>query len=300
MIKYIILLICYFLAEPVLADGLTGPQNAEMLAMVRTLNHCSMAFRGIMMQQMLVEANFAAERLKLPTRYPICATDICGSHISWPWDCVMHPGANRFPGTLFPDTIYGEHIFDSNISRESRLQALKVGPYGYINNATYQFGFDYGRLCHIMRLSLMEPYVEYYAHDLDKLVGKPSLIYTNDAYQMATQWLSAIDVDMSRVNKLKWVVNQLHYLPKGATNTVTLPLFYVDFGSKHYPASGNLVAFDKPLITVEILGTTKELQELLINDESFCGRPVLLVTNMYELINTTNRPIRPSKDKSGP
>jgi hypothetical protein len=151
-----------------------------------------------------------------------------------------------------------------------------------------------------MRLSLGEYRVEYYAHDLDKLVGKPSLIDTNDAHQLAAQWLSAIDVDMGEVNELKWVVNQLHYLPKGSTNPVTLPLFYVDFGSRHYPAIGNLVAYDKPLITVEILGTTKELQELLINDESFCGRPVLLVTNMYELINTTNRPIRPSKDKSGP
>jgi hypothetical protein len=283
------------LIQTVLAEQLTGPQNAEMLEMVKILNHSSIAFRQTVKQQMLVEANFAAERLKLPTRYPISASDICDSHISWPWNCVMHPGANRFPGTMFPETVYGEHIFDSSIPREERLRALKIGLAGYISNINYQFGFDYGKLCHILRLSLTEPHVEYYAHDLDKLVGKPSLIDTNDAYQLASQWLAAIDVDITAVNKLKWTVNQLHYLAKGATNAVNLPLFYVDFGSKHYPAIGNLVAYDKPLLSVEILGTTKELQEILINDESFCRRPILLVTNVYELINTPIQTIRPSK-----
>lgn len=293
----IILLLWSFLVQPVMADGLTGPQNDEMLSMVKSLNHSSMAFRVAMTQQMLLEANYAAERLKLPTRYPICSADIRDVFVAGPWTCVMHPGANRFPGTMFPDTVYGEHIFDSSIPRKSRLQSLKVGLFGRISNANYEFGFDYGRLCHVMRLSLTESSVEYYAHDLDKLVGKPSLIGTNGAYQLATQWLSAIDVDMPEVNKLKWVVNQLHYLPKGTTNAVTLPLFYVDFGSRHYPAIGNLVAYDKPLLTVEILGTTKELQELLINDESFCRRPVLLITNVYELTTITNQTIGHSNNK---
>jgi hypothetical protein len=106
------------------------------------------------------------------------------------------------------------------------------------------------------------PQVERYAHNLDALIGKPSLIDTNGAYQLATQWLAAVDVDMAAVGKLKWTVNQLHYKAKGATNYVTLPLYYVDFGNEHYPASGNLQAFDEPLVSVEVLGTTKELQDL--------------------------------------
>jgi hypothetical protein len=288
MIKNLIsLLVCYFLAQTVWADSeLTGSQFSELMEMAKTINHRSMAFRGTVMQKMLVEANFTADRLKLPTRYPIRMTDICDNHIASPWSCVLHQGTNRLP-----DTVYGAQIFDTSIPRESRLRALKIGLYGYIDNANYEFGFESGRLHNVMRLS--EPNVEYYAHDLDKLIGKPSLIDTNGAYNLATRWLTAMDIDMAALTKLKWTVNQLHYLPRGATNAVILPLFYVDFGSKYYPASGNQKAFDKPLISVEILGTTKELQDLQIYDSSYSRRPQLLITNAFDLVNTPNQSVEP-------
>jgi hypothetical protein len=132
-------------------------------------------------------------------------------------------------------------------------------------------------------------------HDLTELVGKPSLIDTNDAYRMATQWLAAIDVDIEAVKKLKGSVNQLRYSPAGTTKMIALPLFYVDFGSKRYPASGNLKASDKPLISVEILGTTKELQDLEIHDLSLSDRPPLLITNIFDLISTPSQTMEPVK-----
>ena len=98
------------------------------------------------------------------------------------------------------------------------------------------------------------------------------------------QW----SIDITALEKLKWTVNQLHYLARGATNAVTLPLYYVDFGSKHCPASGNLKASDEPLISVEVLGTTKELQDLVINDSSLSRRPLLLITNAFELIQASD------------
>ena len=146
---------------------------------------------------------------------------------------------------------------------------------------------------------MSEHAVEYYARNLDELVGKPSLIDTNGAYQLATQWLAAVDVDVAALEKASGPlikgghsINQLHYLVQGATNAVTLPLFYVDFGSKHYPASDNLKAFDKPLVSVEVLGTMKELQELEINDPSFSHRPLLLITNALDLICTPDPPVK--------
>ncbi|MBU6408841.1 MAG: hypothetical protein KGR98_00510, partial [Verrucomicrobia bacterium] len=201
-----------------------------------------------------------------------------------PWFCHIE-GTNHFPVSTF-----GTNIYDAHIPREARLRALEFGPKGYIETTNFQFGFYNGTLSHVMRLSAHQ--VERYANNLDGLVGKPSLIDTNGAYQFATQWLAAVDVDVVDLNKLKWDVHQLRYLPRHATNSVLLPIYYVDFGNKHYPAIGNLQAFDAPLVSVEVLGTTKELQDLRINvnDLSLSRRPLLLITNALDLIRAPNPP----------
>jgi hypothetical protein len=265
------------LANSAWADyELTGSQNAEMLALVTNINHGGLAFRAVLVTRMLEEANWAADRLKHPTKRPIQALDIQDDYISPPGFSVLH-GTNRFP-----DTVYGNKIFNSDIPREARLRALKVGLSGRIDTANFEFGFGEGRLLHVLRLGA--PNEERYANHLDDLVGKPSLINDAQAHELATQWLAAVEVDMTALGKLKWTVNQLHYLPNGATNAETLPLYYVDFGNKHYPANGNLKAFDKPLVSVEILGTTKELQEYTIAyDPDISRRPLLLVTNVADL-----------------
>jgi len=287
MIKHFILsFVCCVLAQTAWADSeLTEAQSAERLSLVTNINHgVGLTYRAAVIQRMLAEANWAAARLKLPTKRPIQVTDVQDDYICAPWFSVLH-GTNRFP-----DTIFGSHIFDPDIPREQRVRALKIGLYGRIDTMNFEFGFDQGRLLHVQRLS--EPTVEYYARNLDDLIGKTSLIDTNGAYQLATQWLAAVDVDMAALSKLKWTVNQLHYLARGATNAVTLPLYYVDFGTKHYPASGNLHAFDEPLVSVKILGTTKELIELHILDNSFCRRSPLLVTNALDLIRTPNPSVK--------
>jgi hypothetical protein len=246
-----------------------------------------MAYRAAMMQKMLEEANYFADRLNLPTVRPIQITDIKYPFVAQPWFSIIRDDST-VPNVIV--SRFGTNIFNSNIPREQRLRSLEIGALGTIETTNFEFDFYDGRLREAMRLS--EHRVEYYAHDLETLVGKPSLIDTNGAYQLAIQWLAAVDVDMAALAKLKWTVNQLHYLPKGATNAVTLPLYYVDFGSKHHPASHNLKAFDQPLISVEVLGTTKQLQDLIINDLTFSRRPLLLITNALELIQMSNPPLK--------
>lgn len=260
----------------------TPEQRAEMTALLTNLNHgAKLAWRAAVVQKMLEEANWTAARLNLPLKRPIQAIDIRDEYISSPWFSLLHDT------NWFPDTVFGTHICDTNIPREQRLQALKVGTSGRINAANFEFGFEQGRLCRITRMDDSE--TEYYARRLDELVGKPSLIDTNGAYQLATQWLAAVDMDMPALNKLKWTVNQLHYKARGATNYVTLPLYYVDFGNRHYPAHGNLHAYDESLVSVEILGTTKELQDLEFTHElSLSRRPLLLITNILELNRIPN------------
>jgi hypothetical protein len=41
--------------------------------------------------------------------------------------------------------------------------------------------------------------------------------------------------------------------------------------------------FDEPMVHVEILGTTKELQDITIHNGAFSRRPLLLITNALDL-----------------
>jgi hypothetical protein len=249
----------------------------EALMVISNINHPSLAFRREVISRMLEEANYFAERLKLPTPHPIQMTDIRYTFVSPPWYCVINE--TEFP--YWPATIFTNKIFDSSIPREQRLRAIKFGVRGTIETTNFFFSFERGRLWEVERLSEHE--VKRYAHNLDDLVGKPSLIDTNGAYQLATQWLASVNVDVTALERqFPHSVNQLHYQPRGATNAVVLPLYYVDFGL-------NPIHRDSP-VEVEILGTTKELQELIINDLSFSRRPLMPITNALELIRTPNPP----------
>lgn len=272
---------------------LTTAQRTEMYAMVADVNIPSLAWRMAVMQRMITEANFFVSRLHLPSQPPIQLSDVVYAYIPPPWFCLIE----RPDG--FPASTFGTNIYDAHIAREARLRALEFGPKGYIETTNFQFGFYNGTLSHVMRLRAHQ--VERYANNLDELVGKPSLINNDGAYQLATQWLAAVDVNMVALNKLKWSVHQLRYLPHHATSSVLLPIYYVDFGNKHYPAIGNIHAFDVPLVSVEVLGTTKELQDLRINvnDLSVSRRPLLLITNALNIIRTPNPPIEQFKKLSG-
>lgn len=258
------------------------PQMREADMMIIYVNGGSgqLAYRAAAMNKLLEEANSFADKLQLPTKRPIEISDIQYPIIFPPWENIVR----KWDHNDLPDTVFSNRIYDTSIPREERLRALKFGADGVLETTNFFFSFRHEKLGEVMRLDGHEN--ERYSRRLEELIGKPSLIDTNGAYQLATQWLAAVDIDMAALNKLKWTVNQLHYKTLGATNYVTLPLFYVDFGNKHYPASGNLHAFDEPLVSVEVLGTTKELQDLEIKDLSFSRRPLLLITNALDLIRT--------------
>jgi hypothetical protein len=272
-------------AIPTQAD-VTETQEKEFLAMVHSINHPTLAYKAEEMKRMLVEANVFSERLKLPTARPININDVLYPHVSPPWFGIIQDSELPY----FPATCFSNSIYNSEIPREQRLQALQFGVRGTIETTNFFFSFLQGKLCDVERLGSHN--AEYYSDRLDQLVGKPSLIDTNDAFQLATQWLAAVDADMPALRKLTWTVNQLHYKAKGASNAVTLPLYYVDFGSKHYRfAPGSpMKDFDQPQVTVEILGTTKQLQEMRFIDLSLAGRPTLILTNGLELVRITNAP----------
>ena len=102
----------------------------------------------------------------------------------------------------------------------------------------------------------------------------PSLIDKEQAYQLTTQWLSAVFIDVPALDKkFKVRVTQpFHYNLPNSNNKEVLPVYEVKWGEEGHPA-----------INVTILGPTKELMRLDINDLSFSKRPSLVIPNADEL-----------------
>lgn len=267
---------------------MTQAQGREEMAMVAEVNHLMIAYRAAVIQKMLAEANYFADRLRLPTPRPIRLADIRDAWVAHPWFGIIDEHYPPYLGYL-PKTVFSTNIYNGNIPRETRLRALKFGVEGWIETTNFQFSFYQGSLRDVMRLDA--PNMERYAQRLDQLVGKPSLIDTNGAYQLATQWLAAVDVNVTALEKqYPPSVNQLSYLPRGASNAVILPLYYVDFGLRP-------IHRESP-VEVEILGTTKELQELSVangyvgSDVPYDHRPLLIITNALDLVRTPNPPLK--------
>jgi hypothetical protein len=155
--------------------------------------------------------------------------------------------------------------------RKSFIRPPKLGFGGMIETTNFAFGiYKEGKLWTVINRN---KHIERF--DLYKEWAKtPSIIDTNRAHQLGTQWLSAVSVDVPALErKFKLNVGQaFFYDPPGSTNKTILPIYDVKWGAEEYPA-----------VHVKILGTTKELMELTMNDLSFSRRTPLIVTNAAEL-----------------
>jgi hypothetical protein len=287
--------LCLVSAPKLGADTKTFDANSteaqENLAMIAEYHLAKqpvpLAYEAVAVQMMLREANHVAERLKLPTSHPIQLTGIRYPYISPPWYSMLKETSPPF----WPITVFSNHIFDTNIPREQRARAFKICLRGTIETTNLLFAFDRGRLSDVERIS--ENRFQYCSTDLDKLVGKTSLINDIEAHEMATQWLAAVDINVAALEK-KYPpeVHHLKFTPENSTNAVELPIYFVTWGWIGAPISS------EPLAEVKILGTTKELVELSFpglfrfSDASFSERPPLLITNAIDLIQMGTPPLK--------
>lgn len=121
-------------------------------------------------------------------------------------------------------------------------------------------------------------------------------ISAGEAYQLATQWLTSISMDVASLEK--------HYPPKISQqvysgpenpNATRFERGQPDIPSRTYIAyfeiawdDGHLKEFQRPPVMVTVLGNTKELVRLQLADRSFLRRPPLLVPNQAEFGLVTN------------
>ena len=228
------------------------PKERELLDYIGSLNRKEPAFRPIALQRMLQEANFLSEKLKLPTPHPIKPDDIVKYHISPPWFGLM------------PDTTPGLSAIDK--ARKGKITAK-----GTIETTNYSFGFSDGMFSVVNQLQPDE--VGHY----QEWIHIPSIIDASNAYEMATQWLAAAEVNIGLLEKKygaqKRVEQAYIWNPPGSTNKSMLPIFTVSWGndSTHYVAE------------VRVLGITKELLSLRVGEPTITRRRPLVISSVADL-----------------
>ncbi len=227
------------------------PKERELLDYIASLNRKEPAFRPIALQRMLQEANLLSEKLKLPPPHPIKSADIVKYHISPPWFGLM------------PDTTPGLSAID-------RARKGKITAKGAIETTNYSFGFSDGMFSVVNQLQPDE--VGHY----QEWIKISSAIGTNEAYQMATQWLAAVEVNVGLLEKKygaqKRVEQAYIWNPPGSTNKSMLPIFTVSWGndSTHYVAE------------VRVLGITKELLSLRVGEPTITRRRPLVISTVAD------------------
>ena len=129
---------------------------------------------------------------------------------------------------------------------------------GRLETDDYFFGFS-GRLRLVVKIRPFGSLTV--AEQKDVLSTATSLIGTNEAYSLATNWLAAMSVDVSLLEQTNRVaVRQRVAGGTGRGPKKLLPIFYVTW-----------IRRDRGMVSVSIDGRNKELLELTLDDESFAS-----------------------------
>jgi hypothetical protein len=233
-----------------------------MMTNIIAFLHTTTAYKAAALQLMVGQANFAVQQLDLKEPVPI----------------VISADTNK-----------------------SEVMPPPMGIGGMILTSNYDFEFNKGYLLGIGKLKWLAKVSPPVTNTLE-LANQPSLLDTNSAYQLATQWLAKISVDVPKLErKFSPRIFQPAGRPRdangkflaGVTNMISIPLYLIGWGD---PLEGFLRTnrLGRPLpprrpnaldaVYVEILGTTRELLSLHIRDTNFFTQPPLILTNAAELL----------------
>ena len=171
----------------------------------------------------------------------------------------------------------------------ARVRPPRFGFGGTIETSNYVYSFPgNGKLSFIHRKG---PEAEPDQSYKEKLAAQRSLIDTNGAYLLATQWLGAIRADLKSLARLPLTIEQEYFFKEPVPlqeiettkqSKIYLPIFNVYWGG----------AAEGP-VNIRILGTHKQLLSIRFEDASFLLRPPLILTNAADLLTqleiTTNK-----------
>jgi hypothetical protein len=201
-----------------------------------------LAYKFVAVAAMLAEINFCAPRLHLQEHLPVKYADIRVEK-------VFDPSILNFAGRI--DTENYSFCF----VKSGRLRFItKLDAPGRQSMGIYR-GNESMPAC-IAQLSQMK-----------------SMISSNDAYRLATNWLVAMSVDVRKLEAKAPPQVEQQSLEAGNRGVIPVPLFYVKWG-----------AYEDPAVDVMISGVTGELLNLRQENDAYSRRPALLIKNQDELL----------------
>lgn len=155
----------------------------------------------------------------------------------------------------------------------------RLRPGGSLDTQTHVFGFgSKGNLQFIHRRELKPDLSLEERHQ--RWAAMKSLVGTNEAYALASNWLVRLEVDVSALEKAHpCSVTQEYYHPGGQTSRkVMLPRYEVRWGTNQ----------SRPAVWVSIFGPTKEPIHIRQEDISFSRRLRGLVKDAERLLAIPN------------
>jgi hypothetical protein len=223
-------------------------------------HHITLAYKLVVAGMALSAMNSILGRLGLPAK-PIEQKDLIGAFVL-PWE----------PGRQNQDV-------------------KPMLPAATFETTNFAFVFREGKLLLVVNTQTNGEQMDHYR----EWAKMHSLVDSNEAYHMATNWLARVYVDVPLLNqKYKVSVGQPHVWMtppakwgEEGRNLTAVPLYYVTWSKGDYEAA-----------RVGIFGPTKQFTGLIIGDRdkgfdaSICSHVYLRVTNEAELLAMTNLPMR--------
>ena len=198
-----------------------------------------LAYKYLAITLMLAEINFCAGRLRLPADMPIQEQDLRA-------EAVSSPQVIGFAGRLDTDK------YSFTFAKDGRLRFI--------------IKLENGRGDKTLR--------EYQ----EGLAKVKSTINSADAYRIATNWCSAMEIDLRRLEKeYPPMTRQQTFVPwadSGNTGArVPLPIFDVKWGD-----------WARPVVDIQISGDTGELLKFRQEETTYSKRPASLIKDMDKLL----------------
>jgi hypothetical protein len=149
------------------------------------------------------------------------------------------------------------------------IGSLTTSNYTYYVSVGNKFSF-------LVKRSLNKDYEALMAHYL----WPRTLMETNLAYALATQWLAAAEMDVGRLNH-DCKVSIRAWSPTGKDGGQFVPLYWVSWAKDGEPAA-----------MVELFAQTKTLRQLHVEKPEYILRQPLVVSSADALRSQTNAPTR--------
>lgn len=210
------------------------------------------AYKYVATAVMITNCNLFVQETGLPLAQPICQTNIIASRCS-----VAPPRLMGFSGSIV--------------------------------TKKYFFGFGHDHLANFWQWEFHAESSQNFRQQQEQWAKLPSQIGTNEARQLALNWLAATGVDTATMETRHPCKVKQRFIYQNATGElkprseaiITLPIFEVSWGS--IPFRGR-PEYSLPAATLTIFGPTKELVEYHLYDDSLMLRPKLAVKDPEKLL----------------